>query len=280
MSPVIWSHRGHAVAVEHQARGEAPGTSMDESAQLRAALNRIKRLEEELRATRGWPRRFSTTPRSAQKAVPGCLDLDRARNQHPHHQPCARRVRARLPSSPQPITQPTPTAPRDARRNDPGYPSGLPWPLRRAPHARRAHYRHGYRGWLWTGALDHETSWIQESSQRPDYEASIKAAKRWAGVSQSRIFLWTAGEFLGDLGSAAEYHWCLSLLPRCRSAPGSAKKTRMSVAMGKGSVLGCLGILVPSRGAVGVAGSSVTAAMRLSRTTSAVRSAPGCPRTR
>ncbi len=33
-------------------RGEAPGTSTVESAQLRDALNRIKQLEEELRATR------------------------------------------------------------------------------------------------------------------------------------------------------------------------------------------------------------------------------------
>ncbi|WP_431951363.1 transposase [Nocardia lijiangensis] len=33
-------------------RGEAPGTPTVESAQLRDALNRIKQLEEELRATR------------------------------------------------------------------------------------------------------------------------------------------------------------------------------------------------------------------------------------
>ena len=30
---------------------------------------------------------------------------------------------------------------------------------------------------------------VQQSSQRPDYEASIKAAKRSAGVSQSRNFV-------------------------------------------------------------------------------------------
>lgn len=270
----------HAVAVEHQARGEAPGTSMDESAQLRDALNRIKQLEEELRATRGWPRRFSTTHARLKRRSPAVSTLtgqgisirttsrvlgvsERGYRHHRNRSPSQRRLRHEMLAE-------TIRAIHLASRG------------RYGVHRMHAELTIGMGIEVGSGQVRSIMKHLGSRSRRNGWTMKRPSKQPNVGlVCRSREFF--CGRPVSSSATSVLPQSTIGVFRCCRAATVRRDRRRRRECRWPWERDRCSAVSASwSQVAVrwGVAGSSVTAAMRLSRTTSAVRSAPRCPRTR